>query len=125
MNTVKNIAKDVWRTLGSGFSESVYHRAMEIGLRDLKIPYHSEVIIPVNYKNKNCGNVRADILLDDIVIELKATSKIMQKDVNQLECYMKLLSKSSGLVINFTDTKVEIKESVCIPSATLHRSSSI
>jgi len=36
---IKNIAEDVYRTLGSGFSEDVYDRAMQVGLRLAKIPY--------------------------------------------------------------------------------------
>jgi hypothetical protein len=36
---IKSIAEDVYRTLGSGFSEDVYDRAMQVGLRLAKIPY--------------------------------------------------------------------------------------
>jgi hypothetical protein len=30
---IKEIAEDVYNTLGSGFSEEVYDRAMQVGLR--------------------------------------------------------------------------------------------
>ena len=34
---IKKIAKDVYRVLGSGFSEGVYDRAMQVGLRRAKM----------------------------------------------------------------------------------------
>ena len=38
---IREIAEDVYKTLGSGFSEDVYDRAMQVGLRlaksDMKV----------------------------------------------------------------------------------------
>src|SRR5436309_5559165 len=42
LKTIKKIARDVYRTLGSGFSEDVYDRAMKVGLRLAKIPYEGQ-----------------------------------------------------------------------------------
>jgi len=41
---IKSIAEDVYRTLGSGFSEDVYDRAMQVGLRLAKISYEADKI---------------------------------------------------------------------------------
>ena len=38
IHRIKKIAQDVYGTLGSGFSEDVYDRAMQVGLRLAKIP---------------------------------------------------------------------------------------
>ncbi len=41
-NQIISIARDVYRKLGSGFSESVYDRAMQVGLRLGSIRYESQ-----------------------------------------------------------------------------------
>jgi PD-(D/E)XK nuclease superfamily len=44
-NTIKEIAQDVYETLGSGFSEDVYDRAMQVGLRLEKIGYEGQKVV--------------------------------------------------------------------------------
>ena len=39
---IREIAEDVYKTLGSGFSEDVYDRAMQVGLRLAKIGYEGQ-----------------------------------------------------------------------------------
>jgi hypothetical protein len=45
LDKIKKIARDVYRTLGSGFSEDGYDRAMQVGLRLAKIPYEGQQVI--------------------------------------------------------------------------------
>jgi GxxExxY protein len=52
---IKSIAEDVYRTLGSGFSEDVYDRAMQVGLRLPKIPYEGQKVIELKYKDHYVG----------------------------------------------------------------------
>jgi GxxExxY protein len=42
---IKDIAQDVYKTLGSGFSEDVYDRAMQVGLRLANIGYEGQKVI--------------------------------------------------------------------------------
>ena len=48
-NRIRFFADRIYSQLGPGFSERVYHNAMEILLRKDSIPYESERIIPVSY----------------------------------------------------------------------------
>jgi GxxExxY protein len=48
---IKSIAEDVYRTLGSGFSEDVYDRAMQVDLRLAKIPYEGQKVVELKYKD--------------------------------------------------------------------------
>jgi GxxExxY protein len=105
-----NIAKDVHRNLGPGMSEAIYHRAMEVGLRNRNIPYQSETIIPVTYNNYNVGNVRSDLLVQDCVVELKAVKNIQHIHRLQVETYMNLLNMPSGLILNFGSQELETIE---------------
>lgn len=115
------IAQSVWSELGPGYSESVYHRAFEIALRKNQIQYESEKIIPVFYDGLGVGNVRADLVLDNIVIELKSVAKLTEQFKIQLKNYLKLLGVKQGLLINFPLGESESPEIILceyIPTST-------
>jgi GxxExxY protein len=73
---IKKIAKDVYRVLGSGFSEGVYDRAMQVGLRLAKIRYEGQKVVELKYKNHCVGEGYPDLVIhrggDKLVVELKA-----------------------------------------------------
>ena len=52
---IRAIALDVYRSLGSGYSESVYDHAMQVGLRLKKIKYESQKIVELKYKEHYVG----------------------------------------------------------------------
>lgn len=102
-------ANDIYTTLGSGFSEVVYHKAFAIHLRENQIPYESESAIPIKYRGHYIGSVRSDIILHRptskepfFVIEFKATVKPPgSPEIAQLKTYLKNLDLKNGLIINF------------------------
>jgi GxxExxY protein len=98
---IQEYAKEVFETLGPGFSESVYHTALETLLRIHNIQYESERVIPVMFKNHVVGHVRSDIIVDDTVVELKSVKNLKQEDIQQTLMYMRLLDKPKGILINF------------------------
>jgi GxxExxY protein len=107
-DTVKEVAESVWRALGPGYSESVYHNAFEVALRRRNIPYESERIIPVKYEGSVVGFMRADIVIDSkIIIELKSVARMNQSFRIQLQKYMELTGCDQGFLVNFpVDTSV-------------------
>jgi GxxExxY protein len=119
---IKKIAKDVYRTLGSGFSEDVYDKAMQVGLRLAKIKYESQKVIELKYKNHCVGEVYPDLVVQlsggRVVVELKAVgSEMGAAEEQQSKNYMRTLKIKNGLLINFQQpgrkegkTKLEIKE---------------
>jgi GxxExxY protein len=97
-----NIAREIYSTLGRGFTENVYHKAFETELRLKGIPYETEKIIPFIYKGYQVGFGRADIVLENIVLEFKSiVNKPKLQDLEQIYRYMKYLEKDKGIVINF------------------------
>lgn len=111
---VKNAAALVFKTLGAGFCERVYHNAIEVYLRKIGTPFKSEHVIPVKFMDVEVGNVRADLVINDrLVVELKVGPAIKDKHTTQGFMYMKLLKINNGLVINFPSTEdgeVEVQE---------------
>ena len=102
MEQLKTLSKRVFSCLGAGFSERVYHNAMEVLLKKENIQYKSEQIIPVMFEGVEVGQVRADLVIDGkFVVELKSVRSIKDDHATQCAMYMKLLNIDSGLVINF------------------------
>jgi len=109
---IKKIAEDVFETLGSGYSEEVYEKAMEVGLRLAKIPYENQRVLPIFYKNFAIGSSKPDLIVKDkeggekIVLELKATtSETGLKEEVQLQRYLQNLKMKKGIIINFLQTR--------------------
>lgn len=107
---LSDVARDIWKSLGAGYSESVYHCAFEVALRNLGLYYETERIVPVYYAGQNVGHVRADLIVDrKVVIELKSVSKLNEQYRIQTQNYLKLLDLEVGFLINFPDKKGSVE----------------
>src|SRR5437588_177086 len=75
---IREIAEDVYKTLGSGFSEDVYDRAMQVGLRLAKIGYEGQKVVELKYKDHYVGEGYPDLVVhlenENLIVELKAIS---------------------------------------------------
>jgi GxxExxY protein len=95
------LAKEIYIALGAGHTESVYHGAMKVGLHDLGLKFETERDLPVTFRGRYVGTVRADLVVDtSLVIELKITGKIEDAE-DQCRQYMKLTGIQRGLVVLF------------------------
>lgn len=102
-DTLVKLAETVYKELGVGYSERVYHNAMEVVLRENGLKYETERIVPIYFKEHVIGNVRADIVVEnEIILELKAVSAINQLMLHQLNTYLKHTGLKTGILINFT-----------------------
>ncbi len=105
-HTLRDVARDIWSSLGPGYSESVYHCAFEVALRNRLINYETERIVPVFYAGQNVGHLRADLIVDrKYVIELKSVSKLNETYRIQTQNYLNLLDLNVGYLINFPDKR--------------------
>src|SRR5271170_6254568 len=103
---IGEIAREVYRSLGSGFSEDVYDRAMQVGLRLAGIEYESQKVVELKYLDHYVGEGYPDLLVhlgkQKVVVELKAvSSELGDCEEKQLRNYMKILGVEQGLLINF------------------------
>lgn len=102
IETIKKLSQKVYQILGSGFSERVYHNALEVLLRKEGIPYETERIVPIVFDGHTIGNLRADLIVEkNIIVELKATKSITPAMVTQSQKYLQLLDLSQALLVNF------------------------
>ena len=99
---VRTLAERIHERLGPGYSESVYHNAMEVELRAHGIPYETERIIPIEYEGHVIGNLRADLIIDKkTIVELKSVRSLNDAARIQARQYMRLLGLPEAILINF------------------------
>ena len=100
---VTGAAIEVYKRLGPGLIESVYHKCLEIEFELRNIPFISEYRIPYNYKGYDVDiDLRCDFIIGNVLIlEIKSVEQVIPVHVAKLLSYMKLLEISKGLMINF------------------------
>lgn len=92
----------VYNTLGYGFLEKVYERAMIIELQEAGLSCSAQFPIKVFYEGELVGDYFADILVEEkVIIELKAAETICEEHEFQLINYLKATDIEVGLLLNF------------------------
>lgn len=112
------LAKKIYHDLGPGYSERVYHNAMEVILRKNGIQYESERIVPIPFEGHLIGNLRADMILENhTVLEFKTIKTLTEQAELQALNYLHLTGLEIAYLINFPpfpSRDVEIRKIVSI-----------
>ena len=70
-------AMTVHKTLGNGFQEVIYQRALEIEMNLAGLSFNREFEMQIFYRETPIGTRRVDFLVEGVIsVELKATSKL-------------------------------------------------
>lgn len=102
---------EVSNTLGKGFLESVYQKALmrELESRDHKVT--REVRFPLEYKGADCGFYIADLIVDgQMIIELKCARAIEDSHIAQCINYLAASKLRLGIVLNFGPDGVKFRK---------------
>ena len=98
----------VHNTLGCGFQEVIYQRAMEIEFRLIPLDYAREFEMPIYYLAEQIGTRRVDFFVENkISVELKAVTKIDDTNLAQAINYLEAYNLEIGLLINFGSKRLE------------------
>ena len=102
-------AFEVHNTLGPGFEEVFYQRALqkELAARDLDAA--REVEIDVYYKGERLGQKRVDFLVAEVMLEIKAKSQLDPQDFVQTLSYLRASGCRIGLLLNFGARRLEYR----------------
>jgi len=106
---VIGLAMKVHRELGSGFLESVYRNALLHELRKAGHEPAAEPPIHVYYDGIQVGNFIADIVVNSLILELKAVAKLALIHEVQLVNYLHACRTDSGLLLNFGEESLTFK----------------
>jgi len=101
---------EVANTLGVGFLEKVYERALvkELRLRGMRVDVQAP--LEVTYKGESVGSYLADIVVEDeLVVELKCAERLGPDHMAQCMNYLKASGKDVCLLVNFQSRRVEWK----------------
>lgn len=111
--TIIGCAYRVYNKMGFGFLESVYEKCLLIELHKTGLNAESQKPITVYYEDEIVGQFVADIIVHDVIIlELKSVRRIVKAHEVQLVNYLVATGKPVGLLLNFGESKVEIKRKI-------------
>jgi GxxExxY protein len=98
----------VHNTLGCGFQEVIYQRALELELRLAPLQYIREFEMPIFYLDQQIGTPRVDFFVESkISVELKALTKLEDVHLAQAINYLEAYNLEIGLLINFGSKRLE------------------
>ena len=103
-------AMKVHTTLGNGFQEVIYQRALAIEMKKQGLGYQRELAMPLFYDEQHIGSRRVDFLVEDqVMVELKALTKMEDVHLAQGLNYLVAYKVNLGLLINFGAQSLEVK----------------
>ena len=103
-------AYQVYNSLGFGFLESVYRRAMVIEIEISGMQVKQESPLKVHYRDQIVGDFFADLVVEnELIVELKSVERLAKAHEVQLVNYLVATGIDIGLLINFGPTGVEVK----------------
>ena len=95
-------AIEVHKALGPGLLESAYQECLFYELKALGYSVKKEVSLPIIYKDIRLDHgYRIDLLVENIVVEIKTVEQFTDVHSAQILTYMKLGDYPLGLLLNF------------------------
>ena len=103
-------AMHVHKTLGNGFQEVIYQRALSIEFQYAGIKFEREKEIEINYRGRNIGKRRVDFFVENkIMVEIKAVIHLEDVHLAQAMNYVEAYNMEIGLLINFGAKSLQFK----------------
>lgn len=103
-------AMKVHSTLGPGFLESVYQKALAHELEKAGLKVECQRPITVYYDNIEVGDFLADALVGNkVILELKANQSLVPANEVQLVNYLSATGIEIGLLLNFGAERLQFK----------------
>ena len=98
----------VHSTLGNGFQEVIYQRAMEIEMPYHELGFQRELEMPIYYREEQIGTRRVDFFIESLImVELKALIRLEPVHIAQAMNYLEAYNIEIGMLINFGAKSLE------------------
>ncbi len=103
-------AMQVHRTMGNGFQEVIYQRALAIEMQFQGLSFEREKEMDIFYRGENIGTRRVDFFVEGcIMVELKAVIQMEDVHLAQAMNYLEAYNMEIGLLINFGARSLQFK----------------
>ncbi len=99
--------EDYVRIIGNMDDVKIIHKKPLTNLMptSAKVPYQAQKVVELTYKEHYVGEGYPDLIVgtgrNRLILELKATSKLGDKEEQQIRNYLRILGVNHGLLINF------------------------
>ena len=101
---------EVYNSLGYGYKEKYYQRAVASVLKDYKLEFREQVPAKIKFKHRIIGRVFFDFLIaNKIILEIKKTDRFSKQEINQVHGYLKASSLKLGILAHFTKDDIKYK----------------
>jgi len=103
-------AMRVHSTIGNGFQEVIYQRALEIELPYHNLAFAREMEMPIFYREQQIGTRRVDFFVEGLImVEIKAIVQLEDVHLAQGKNYLEAYNLPVGLLLNFGAESLEYK----------------
>lgn len=103
-------AMKVHSTLGNGFQEVIYQRALEIEFPHHNLAFEREKEMSIFYRGQEIGIRRVDFFVENLImVELKAVIQLEDAHLAQAMNYLEAYKMEIGLLINFGAKSLQFK----------------
>jgi GxxExxY protein len=103
-------AMEVHSTLGNGFQEVIYQRALEIEMAQQGLSASREHEMEIFYKGFKIGNRRVDFFVEEkVMVEIKAVKELEDVHLAQAINYLEAYGLEVGLLLNFGSRSLQFK----------------
>ncbi len=103
-------AMQVHSTLGNGFQEVIYQRALAIEFTFQGLNFAREMEMDLYYRNQHIGTRRVDFFVEDkVMVEIKAIEKLEDVHKAQAINYCEAYNIADGLLINFGSKSLDFR----------------
>ena len=100
----------VHQTLGPGFLEKIYRRALLIELQNQGLHVEAEKHVVVYYLDKVVGRHRLDIVVEGrVIVELKTVDALCKAHYAQVRSYLKATGLDCALLVNFAGERADFR----------------
>jgi GxxExxY protein len=100
----------VHRTLGNGFQEVIYQRALAIEMDIIRLSFEREKEQIIYYNGIEIGTRRVDFLVEGkVLLELKALTNLEDVHLAQAKNYLEAFNLQVGLIVNFGAKSLQFK----------------
>jgi GxxExxY protein len=103
-------AMKVHSTLGNGFQEVIYQRALTIEMAKQGLSFQRELEMQIYYDGQEIGTRRVAFLVEDkVMVELKALTTLEDVHLAQAINYLEAYKLEVGLLLNFGAKSLEYR----------------
>jgi GxxExxY protein len=103
-------AISVHKSLGPGFLEKFYEKALCVELHHRKLRYERQLPVSLRYRGQHIGYHRLDLFIEgQVIVELKAVKELDRIHYSTALSYLKVSRAPVALLLNFNSPTLSIK----------------